>query len=123
LGNDPSASHDTKNHWDLDYLYSPKESVIDQFILDDVDLGVHDACQAYGYVIMKGGQKHCVALKDGIPYLLPWALFANQFSDHAFIGIQPRFFYEVCYYYLYPFITQQAAPAIAFIGGKEALYL
>lgn len=122
LRNDPSAFHETKNHWDLDCLHSPKEDDIDQFIPDNVDLGVHDAFQAYGYVIMKNGQKRRVALKDGIPYLLPYAPFAIQFSEDAFIGVHPKFFYEVCYYYLKPFVCQQASAAVAFIGGQQALF-
>jgi hypothetical protein len=122
MGSNPPPAKVRKNNWDIDVFESPSKKDIDSFIPKCVDLGVHEAFNAYGDAVMKNGEKFRAALKGGILYLLPYAPFVNASTPRdAMMGSLPTGLYEVSFYYLKPFVSKQVCPAIASLGGNQDL--
>jgi hypothetical protein len=87
-----------------------------------IDLGVHEAFNAYGDIIMENGEKFCAALKGGILYMLPYAPFVNSSTPcDAMMGSLPVGLYKVSFYYLKPFAAKQVCRGIASTGANQDL--
>jgi hypothetical protein len=121
-GNPPPVQ-DCKNNWDIDIFDSPLKKDVEVFIPKCINLGVYEAFNAYGDNFMKNGEKFCSALKSGILYyLLPYDPFVNAFTPHdAMMGSLPVGLYEVSFYYLKPFVSQEVCSGITSTGGNQDL--
>jgi hypothetical protein len=124
-GNRPPPCREMQNHWDFREFECPSKGEIESIEVESIDLGVHDGCHGYGYVFLKNGQIRRVALRDGFPYVLPYAPFVSS-NPHCrgLVGRPsglPSVFWEVCFYYLKPFVDLQVSPAVASLGGRQDL--
>jgi hypothetical protein len=122
IGGNPPPVVVCKNNWDIDLFKTRLNKDVERFIPKSVDLGVHEAFNAYGNAILRNGDKFRAGLKGGILYLLPYAPFVNALTpSDAMMGSLPVGLYEVSFYYLKPFVDKQVCPGVACTHGKQDL--